>query len=104
MAKVINISMPDDLVEQVNRQAQIEDRPRSAIFREALRLYFAQKGGGKIVAHAPPGSPQAVLAAFDTAPSVSREDVDELFRAIDDGKMPIGFDNPLKSTRGRKRR
>ena len=43
MAKVINITMPDELFEQVNQQAQREARPRSAIFREALQLYFAVK-------------------------------------------------------------
>jgi hypothetical protein len=105
MARVINVSMPEELVEKVNRQAGLEDRPRSAIFREALRLYFEQKEGGMPPGHAaPPGSPQAVLAAFDTAPAVSSEDVDDLFRSIEEGKKPIRFDNPLKPIRRSKRR
>lgn len=43
MARVINITMPDELFEQVNQHAQRESRPRSAILREALQLYFAVK-------------------------------------------------------------
>ena len=43
MAKVLTISMPDELAEQVNQQAQREASPRSAIFREALQFYFAAK-------------------------------------------------------------
>ena len=43
MAKVINISMPDELLEQINQQVQREARPRSAILKEALQLYFAVK-------------------------------------------------------------
>lgn len=43
MAKIVNITMPEDLFEAVNRQAKIEDRPRSSIFREAVRIYLALK-------------------------------------------------------------
>lgn len=43
MSKTINITMPEDLFEAVDRQAKIEDRPRSSIFREAVRIYLALK-------------------------------------------------------------
>ena len=43
MAKTVNITMPEDLVEAVDRQAKIEDRPRSSIFCEAVRIYLALK-------------------------------------------------------------
>lgn len=43
MARVVNVTMPEELVEAVNQQAKLEDRPRSSIFREALRIYLALK-------------------------------------------------------------
>jgi metal-responsive CopG/Arc/MetJ family transcriptional regulator len=43
MAKVVNITMPEDLFEAIDRQAKLEDRPRSSIFREAVRIYLALK-------------------------------------------------------------
>jgi metal-responsive CopG/Arc/MetJ family transcriptional regulator len=43
MAKVVNITMPEDLFEAIDRQAKLEDRPRSSIFREAARIYLALK-------------------------------------------------------------
>jgi len=47
MPKVLNVTMPEDLFEAVDRQAKIEDRSRSSIFREALRLYLALQEPGK---------------------------------------------------------
>lgn len=43
VAKVVNVTMPEDLIEAVNQQAKLEDRPRSSVFREALRIYLALK-------------------------------------------------------------
>ena len=43
MAKVVNITMPEELFEAIEQQAKLEDRPRSAIFREAVRIYLALK-------------------------------------------------------------
>jgi hypothetical protein len=36
-----------------------------------------------------PGSPQAVLQAMRGEPHVSSEDVDELLRMIEEGKLPV---------------
>jgi len=38
------------------------------------------------------GSPAAIMAAMDALPTVSREDVDELERAIEAGKQPRPVD------------
>lgn len=43
MPKVINISMPEKLAQQVDEQAELEDRPRSAIFRDAVKFYMLRK-------------------------------------------------------------
>lgn len=42
-AKVINISLPKELLEEVDRLAQQEKRSRSELFREAARRYLEAK-------------------------------------------------------------
>ncbi len=37
------------------------------------------------------GSPQALLAVFDTPPYCTPEDVDALLRAIEEGQQPVRF-------------
>lgn len=39
----------------------------------------------------PRGSPAAVLKALESAPHLSKEDFDELERAIEEGKRPPSF-------------
>lgn len=43
MAKVVNITVPEDLFEAVDRQAKLEERSRSALIREAVKVYLAFK-------------------------------------------------------------
>ena len=40
----------------------------------------------------PNGSPQAILAALDTPPHCTAEDVDAFTEAMEDGKQPIRFE------------
>lgn len=40
----------------------------------------------------PKGSPQAILAALDTPPRCTPEDVDALLQAIEQGKRPVRFE------------
>lgn len=40
----------------------------------------------------PKGSPQAILAIFDTPPRCAPEDVDALMEAIERGKRPVRFE------------
>lgn len=42
-AKVINITMPEELFKAIEQQAKTEDRPRSSLFREAIRIYLGLK-------------------------------------------------------------
>jgi len=41
------------------------------------------------------GSPQAVLAALDSPPHPSPQDVEELCQRIAEGRRPVRFDSPL---------
>ena len=41
--KLISISIPPQLLKKADSLAQEEDRTRSAIFREALRLYIQKR-------------------------------------------------------------
>lgn len=50
------------------------------------------------------GSPQLVLAAMQAEPHLRKEDVDDLDRAIQEGKRPASYRNPLAKPRGRKRK
>lgn len=43
MAKVVNITMPEELFKAIEQQAKTEDRPRSSLFREAIRIYLGLK-------------------------------------------------------------
>ena len=45
--RIINISMPQDLYELLNRAAVYEDRSKSSIIRQALKSYGVQKYGPK---------------------------------------------------------
>ena len=38
-----------------------------------------------------PGSPQAILRAMSEPPHLNPEDVDELERAIEEGKLPVNW-------------
>ena len=42
-SKVINITLPEDLLEEIDQAAQEEKRTRSEYLREAARLYMATK-------------------------------------------------------------
>jgi metal-responsive CopG/Arc/MetJ family transcriptional regulator len=42
-SKVINITLPEDLLEEIDEAAQEERRTRSEYLREAARLYMATK-------------------------------------------------------------
>jgi len=42
-SKVINITLPKDLLEEIDQAAQEEKRTRSEYLREAARLYMATK-------------------------------------------------------------
>lgn len=42
-SKVINITLPEDLLEEIDLAAQEERRTRSEYLREAARLYMATK-------------------------------------------------------------
>ena len=42
-AKVINISLPDDLLREVDDYAREEHRTRSELFREAVRQYIESR-------------------------------------------------------------
>ena len=42
-SKVINITLPEDLLEEIDEAAQDERRTRSEYLREAARLYMATK-------------------------------------------------------------
>ena len=42
-AKVINISLPDDLLCEVDEYAREEHRTRSELFREAVRQYIESR-------------------------------------------------------------
>ncbi len=46
---------------------------------------------GEAAQGSPKGSPQALLAVFDTPPHCAPEDVDTLLRAIEEGKRPVRF-------------
>jgi len=43
-AQTVNISIPDSLLDDADKQAEREHRNRSELFREALRLYLTEKG------------------------------------------------------------
>lgn len=40
----------------------------------------------------PKGSPQAILAAMDTPPHCTEEDVNALMETIEEGKQPVRFE------------
>lgn len=42
-SKVINITLPEDLLEEIDQAAEEERRTRSEYLREAARLYMATK-------------------------------------------------------------
>ena len=42
-SKVINITLPEDLLDEIDQSAQEEKRTRSEYLREAARLYMATK-------------------------------------------------------------
>lgn len=42
-AKVINISLPDELLREVDEYAKLECRTRSELFREAARQYIGSR-------------------------------------------------------------
>ena len=42
-SKVVNISLPEELLEEVDQMAQREKRSRSELFREAVRRYIEEK-------------------------------------------------------------
>jgi len=42
-SKVVNISLPEELLEEVDRLARREKRSRSELFREAVRRYIEEK-------------------------------------------------------------
>ena len=42
-AKVINISLPDELLREVDEYARLERRSRSELFREAARQYIENR-------------------------------------------------------------
>ena len=42
-AKVINISLPDDLLREIDDYAKEESRTRSELFREAARQYIESR-------------------------------------------------------------
>jgi metal-responsive CopG/Arc/MetJ family transcriptional regulator len=42
-SKVINITLPEDLLDEIDQAAQEERRTRSEYLREAARLYMATK-------------------------------------------------------------
>lgn len=43
--KVINISLPQELLAEIDRLARKEGRTRSELFREAARRYLEARGG-----------------------------------------------------------
>lgn len=43
------------------------------------------------------GSPQAVLSAIDAPPRLKSEDVAELLRLIEEGKIAVSYKDPFKS-------
>ena len=45
-SKVINISLPEELLQEVDQLAQVEKRTRSELFREAVRRYLQQTSFG----------------------------------------------------------
>ena len=49
-SKVINISLPEELLQEVDQLAQVEKRTRSELFREAVRRYLQQTSFGWTVA------------------------------------------------------
>ena len=42
-ARVINISLPDDLLREIDEYAKVERRTRSELFREAARQYIENR-------------------------------------------------------------
>lgn len=42
-SKVVNISLPEELLEEVDQMARREKRSRSELFREAVRRYIEEK-------------------------------------------------------------
>ncbi|OGF57319.1 MAG: hypothetical protein A2Z21_02185 [Candidatus Fraserbacteria bacterium RBG_16_55_9] len=45
-SKIINISLPEGLLQEVDRLAQLEKRSRSELFREAVRRYLQEASFG----------------------------------------------------------
>ena len=45
---------------------------------------------------APPGSPQAVLAAMKAEPHLKLKDVDEFEQLIAEGKRPVSYESPFR--------
>jgi metal-responsive CopG/Arc/MetJ family transcriptional regulator len=45
-SKVINISLPEELLKEVDQLARLEKRTRSELFREAVRRYIQQTSLG----------------------------------------------------------
>lgn len=48
------------------------------------------------------GTPQAILAAWDTPPHCTPEDVDALLQAIEQGKRPMRFEGIFDQEEGTK--
>lgn len=48
----------------------------------------------------PKGSPQAILAVWDTPPRCTPEDVDALLQAIEEGKRPLQFEGIFDQREG----
>ncbi len=42
-SSIINLSLPSELLTKVDRQAEQEDRNRSELLREAVRIYLERK-------------------------------------------------------------
>jgi metal-responsive CopG/Arc/MetJ family transcriptional regulator len=47
MSAKVMISLPEDFLAQVDRVARAENRSRSELVREAIRLYMEMRGSGR---------------------------------------------------------
>ena len=46
-ARIINMTMPEELLRKVDKAAKAEGRTRSELFREAVRRYLEERRAGR---------------------------------------------------------
>ncbi|MSO77578.1 MAG: ribbon-helix-helix protein, CopG family [Alphaproteobacteria bacterium] len=84
--KQISISLPAEMVAEVERTMKIEQRSRSELMREALRHYFALRRGRRIPLEQPTAAEEAAIARGEAALAAGE------FVTLEDLQHDLGLD------------